>query len=377
MSRKEAMITGITGQDGSYLAEYLISKGYKVHGIIRNTSTFNAARIHHIYKDVHEADTKLFLHYADLTDSSRITNLISDIQPDEIYHLAAQSHVGVSFEMPTATGDITALAATRVLEAIRRCEKPIRFYQASSSEMFGATPPPQSEDSAFYPRSPYAVAKVYAYWITVNFREAYDIFASNGILFNHESPRRGDSFVTRKITIALAQILAGRQSRLYLGNIHAKRDWGFAPEYVEAIHKIMQHDQPDDFVLGTGETWSVKEFIETAAEYLDIGISWEGEGVDEIGTVSSAPKNFPGALKTGHQLIRIDPDYFRPTEVQHLRADITKVKKALDWEPRVSFTELVKVMVDYDLMAEGLEAPGEGIKIIKEKGLDWTDHKMS
>lgn len=377
MAAKEAMITGITGQDGSYMAEYLISKGYKVHGIIRNTSTFNAARIHHIYKDVHEAGAKLFLHYADLTDSSRITNLINDINPDEIYNFAAQSHVQVSFEMPTATGDITGLATVRILEALKRCEKKIKFYQASSSEMFGATPPPQNEQSAFYPRSPYAAAKLYAYWMTVNFREAYGLFASNGILFNHESPRRGDPFVTKKITSQLSQILAGQLSHIYLGNLNAKRDWGFAPEYVEAIYLIMQHGTAEDFVIGTGETHSVREFLNTAAEYAGLELEWRGDGVEEEGLVLSVDKKYDSVLKPGQVLIKIDPDYFRPTEVQHLRADISKVKQTLGWEPKITFTDLVKVMLDYDLAQYGLTPPGDGNKALIEKGYDWTDHRMT
>lgn len=386
---KRALITGITGQDGSYLAEFLISKGYEVHGIIRRSSTFNTHRIDHIYVDPHEPGAKLFLHYGDLSDSGQIMNLIYNVQPDEIYHLGAQSHVRVSFDMPEYTGDITALGTTRILEAIRRSGIKTKFYQASSSEMFGASPPPQNEKTPFYPRSPYAAAKVYAYWMTVNYREAYKIFACNGILFNHESPRRGETFVTRKITRALAHILAGKQKKLYLGNLNAKRDWGFAPEYVEAMWLILQQDEPDDYVIGTGESHSVREFVEKAFSYAGIEIEWRGEGAEEKGIVSSIDSTIldkilsnsnsfeSSFIKVGDVLIEIDPKYFRPTEVEHLQADITKARKKLGWEPRVRFDELVMIMVDYDLKLLGLNPVGKGIRVSQDKGFGYTEHGLT
>jgi GDPmannose 4,6-dehydratase len=386
---KKALITGITGQDGSYLAEFLLSKGYEVHGIIRRSSTFNTHRIDHIYVDPHEPGAKLFLHYGDLSDSGQIMNLIYNIQPDEIYHLGAQSHVRVSFDMPEYTGDITALGTTRILEAIRRSGIKTKFYQASSSEMFGASPPPQNEKTPFYPRSPYAVAKVYAYWITVNYREAYGIFACNGILFNHESPRRGETFVTRKITRALAHILAGKQKKLYLGNLNAKRDWGFAPEYVEAMWLMLQQDEPDDYVIGTGESHSVREFVKKAFLYAGIEIEWRGEGVEEKGIVSSIDNTIldkilsksnsfeSSVVRVGDVLIEIDPRYFRPTEVEHLQADITKAKEKLGWKPRVKFDELIMIMVDYDLKLLNLNPVGRGIRISQEKGFGYTEHWLT
>ncbi len=389
---KKALITGITGQDGSYLAELLLSKGYEVHGIIRRASTFNTQRIDHIYVDPHTPGAKLFLHYGDLSDSGQLTNLIYNIQPDEIYHLGAQSHVRVSFDIPEYTGDITALGTTRIIESIRRSGIKAKFYQASSSEMFGASPPPQNEKTLFYPRSPYAAAKVYAYWMTVNYREAYKLFACNGILFNHESPRRGETFVTRKITRALANILAGRQNKLYLGNLNAKRDWGFAPEYVEMMWLMLQQDEPDDYVVGTGESHSVREFVEKAFSYVGIEIEWKGEGVDEKGIVRSVDLsllNFilhqtpvtshlsPVTISPGTVLIEIDPKYFRPTEVEHLQADITKAKQKLGWEPRTTFEDLVKIMVDYDMKMLGLNPIGEGIKISTDKGFCYTNHEYT
>jgi len=382
---KKALITGITGQDGSYLAEFLLSKGYEVHGLIRRASTFNTQRIDHIYIDPHMPEARLFLHYGDLSDSGQLTHLIYNIQPDEIYHLGAQSHVRVSFDMPEYTGDITALGTTRLLEAIRRSGIKTRFYQASSSEMFGASPPPQNEKTPFYPRSPYAAAKVYAYWMTVNYREAYGLFACNGILFNHESPRRGETFVTRKITRALAHILAGKQKKLYLGNLNAKRDWGFAPEYVEMMWLMLQADEPDDYVVGTGESHSVREFVEKAFSYAGIEIEWKGSGTNEKGVVSSFDKNvFQKTLNFEHRtfnvgdvVIEIDPRYFRPTEVEHLQADITKAKNKLGWQPRTTFDELVKIMVDYDMKLARLEPIGEGIKICIEKGFCYTNHEYS
>ena len=337
---KKALITGITGQDGSYLAEFLLSKGYEVHGIIRRASTFNTERIDHIYRDVHESGIKLFLHYGDLSDGEQTSNIIYNVKPDEIYHLGAQSHVRVSFDLAEYTGNITALGTTRILEAIRRSKNNIKFYQASSSEMFGAAEPLQSEETIFKPRSPYACAKVYAYWMAKNYRDGYKIFASNGILFNHESMRRGETFVTRKITRAIAAILAKKQNYLYLGNLEAKRDWGFAPEYVEAMYKILQQDNPDDFVLGAGESHSVKEFVEETFSYA--GLDW-------------------------NKYVKIDQRYLRPTEVEDLVADITKSKEKLNWQPKVTFNDLVKIMVDADMRAIGLEPIGEGDKIIKEK----------
>ena len=337
---KKALITGITGQDGSYLAEFLLSKGYEVHGIIRRASTFNTERIDHIYRDVHESGIRLFLHYGDLSDGEQTSNIIYNVKPDEIFHLGAQSHVRVSFDLAEYTGNITALGTTRILEAIRRSKNNIKFYQASSSEMFGAAEPLQSEETIFKPRSPYACAKVYAYWMAKNYRDGYKIFASNGILFNHESMRRGETFVTRKITRAIAAILAKKQNYLYLGNLEAKRDWGFAPEYVEAMYKILQQDNPDDFVLGAGESHSVKEFVEETFSYA--GLDW-------------------------NKYVKIDQRYLRPTEVEDLVADITKSKEKLNWQPKVTFNDLVKIMVDADMRAIGLEPIGEGDKIIKEK----------
>ena len=363
---RNALITGITGQDGSYLAELLLSKGYEVHGIIRRASTFNTHRIDHIYVDPHMPGAKIRLHYGDLSDPGMMTEIIYNIKPDEVYHLGAQSHVRVSFDMPEYTGDVTGLGTTRILEAIRRSGVKAKFYQASSSEMFGSAPPPQSEATPFRPRSPYAIAKVYSYWMAANYREGYGIFACNGILFNHESPRRGEVFVTRKITRALAGILAGKQAKLYLGNLDAQRDWGFAPEYVEAMWRILQQEKADDFVIGTGRSHSVRQFLELAARYAGIKITWRGKQTEEKGIV-----------RNGDVLVEIDPRYFRPTEVESLQADISKARAALRWEPRVSFEDLVKVMMDYDMLAAGLTPPGEGIKAIQAKGFDWTRHQIS
>lgn len=341
---KKALITGITGQDGSYLAELLLAKGYEVHGLIRRASTFNTDRIDHIYQDPHEPGAKLFLHYGDLSNSEQLVNLIYNIQPDEIYHLGAQSHVRVSFDMPEYTGNVTGLGTTRILEAIRRSGIKTRFYQASSSEMFGDSPPPQNESTPFRPRSPYACAKVYAYWMTRVYREGYGLFACNGILFNHESPRRGETFVTRKITRAIANIIAGNQKKLYLGNLKAKRDWGYAPEYVEAMWLMLQQERPDDYVIGTGEAHSVQEFLEEAFSYVDL--DWR-------------------------EYVEIDPRYFRPTEVEVLLADATKAKRELGWEPKITFRELVRIMVDADMEAIGLTPPGEGKRILEEKFSGW------
>lgn len=337
---KRALITGITGQDGSYLAELLLSKGYEVHGIIRRSSTFSTARIDHIYIDPHETKAQLFLHYGDLGDNEIISNLIYNIRPDEVYHLGAQSHVRVSFEMPEYTGNVTGLGTTRLLETIRRSGNHIKFYQASSSEMFGGSAPPQSEGTPFTPRSPYACAKVYSYWMVKNYREGYNMFASNGILFNHESPRRGETFVTRKITRAIASILAKKEQYLYLGNLAARRDWGYSPEYVECMWQILQQDTPDDFVVGTGETHSVQEFLEASFSYAGLDID-------------------------SH--VRIDPKYFRPTEVETLIADPTRSAETLGWRPKIKFPDLVKIMVDADLRARGLEPIGEGDEIVRKK----------
>lgn len=374
---KTALITGITGQDGSYLAEFLLSKGYEVHGIIRRASTFNTHRIDHIYVDPHTPKAKIHLHYGDLSDPGLMTEMMYNIKPNEVYHLGAQSHVRISFDMPEYTGDITALGTTRLLEAIRRSGIKTRFYQASSSEMFGGAPPPQNELTPFRPRSPYAVAKVYSYWIVVNYREAYNIHASNGILFNHESPRRGEVFVTRKITRAIADLVAGQGSKLYLGNLDAKRDWGFAPEYVQMMWLMLQQEKPDDYVVGTGESHSVREFLEQAFRYVGIEIEWKGRGLNEKARIKSLEKPIAGKLKTGDVLVEIDAKYFRPTEVDGLQADIQKAKKKLGWHPSVFFGDLVKVMVDHDLLRAGVQPPGEGIDILQKKGFGWTNHSVT
>jgi GDPmannose 4,6-dehydratase len=373
---KRALITGITGQDGSYLAEFLLSKGYEVHGLIRRASTFNTGRIDHIYADPHSSGAKLFLHYGDLADGGQLTHIIYNIKPDEVYNLAAQSHVRVSFDMPEYTGDIVGLGTTRLLESIRRSGISTKYYQASSSEMFGAASPPQNEKTKFYPRSPYAAAKVYAYWITVNYREGYNMFTCNGILFNHESPRRGETFVTRKITRAIAAILAGKQDKLYLGNLDAKRDWGFAPEYIECQWLILQQDQPRDYVIGTGESHSVREFVELAFAYAGVEIEWKGKSVEEKGIVRSIRSSAASALKIGDPLIEIDPRYFRPTEVDILLADASEAKKNLGWAPKITFQELVIIMVDADMEMHNLSSPGEGAKILRSKDIHWTSNKQ-
>lgn len=373
---KRALITGITGQDGSYLAEFLLSKGYEVHGLIRRASTFNTGRIDHIYTDAHVKGSQLFLHYGDLSDSSQITNIVYNIQPQELYHLGAQSHVRVSFDMPEYTGNITALGTTRFLEAVRRSGIKAKFYQASSSEMFGATPPPQNEKTPFYPRSPYAAAKVYAYWMAVNYREGYGLFACNGILFNHESPRRGETFVTRKITRAVAHILSGEQKKLYIGNLDAKRDWGFAPEYVVCQWLMLQQEKPDDYVIGTGESHSVREFIEHAFHYAGLEIEWKGKGSEEKGVVCSATVS-EGDIKRGDVVIEVDPHYFRPTEVDYLLADASKAKEKLGWESKITFKELVKIMIDADMELVGLNSPGEGKKILQKKDIHWTKNRVT
>lgn len=365
---KKALITGITGQDGSYLAELLLSKGYEVHGIIRRASTFNTGRIDHIYVDPHIPEAKLFLHYGDLTDAEQVNNIVYNIKPDEIYHLGAQSHVRVSFDIPEYTGNVVALGTARILEAIRRSGKKIKFYQASSSEMFGSAKPPQSEKTFFRPRSPYSCAKLYSYWMVANYREGYGIFASNGILFNHESPRRGETFVTRKITRAIVDIMTGKQDKLYLGNLDARRDWGFAPEYVEAMWNILQKDGPGDYVLGTGVSHSVRELTQEAFRYAGVEIEWKGNGKDEKGIVRSVTGGLSTpAIKKGMVQVEIDERYVRPTEVEELVADTTKAREELDWKPRVSFLDLVKIMVDADMTAAGIKGPFESERILKEK----------
>jgi GDPmannose 4,6-dehydratase len=371
---KRALITGITGQDGSYLAEFLLAKGYEVHGIKRRSSSFNTHRIDHLYLDEHENKARLHMHFGDLSDASRLTNLIWQLRPDEVYNLAAQSHVAVSFDNPEYTGDVTALGTTRLLEAIRVSGVKARYYQASSSEMFGAALPPQNELTRFHPRSPYSVAKVYAYWITVNYRESYGLFGCNGILFNHESPRRGETFVTRKITRALAAILAGRQRTLYLGNLDAKRDWGFAPDYVVCQWQILQQDAPDDFVIGTGETRSVREFVVEAFSYAGVELEWRGAGLEEQGIVRSLDaRRVPAsaALSVGDPIVHIDKRYFRPAEVDLLLADPAKARRLLCWEPKLAFHELVRVMTDADLEAAAIPPPGEGLEILAKHGYEW------
>jgi GDPmannose 4,6-dehydratase len=339
---KKALITGITGQDGAYLAEFLIDKGYEVHGIKRRSSLFNTARIDHLYQDPHEKRKNLILHYGDLTDSTNLIRILQQVQPDEVYNLAAQSHVAVSFESPEYTADTDALGTLRILEGIRLLglEKKTRFYQASTSELYGKVrETPQTETTPFYPRSPYAAAKLYAYWITVNYREAYDIYACNGILFNHESPLRGETFVTRKITRALSRISLNLQDCLYLGNLNAKRDWGHAKDYVRMQWLMLQQDKPEDFVIASGKQYSVRDFVNIAAKELDIDITWKGKGINEKGYDT----------KTNKQIIAVDPTYFRPTEVETLLGDPSKAKQKLNWVPEISFEQMVKEMVISDL----------------------------
>lgn len=353
---KKALITGVTGQDGSYLADLLIQKGYEVHGIKRRSSLINTDRIDQLYRDPHDPNRKLILHYGDMTDSSSLTRIIQQVQPNEIYNLAAQSHVAVSFEEPEYTANSDALGALRILEAIRilKLDKTTRFYQASTSELYGLVQEtPQKETTPFYPRSPYAVAKLYAYWITVNYREAYGIYACNGILFNHESPVRGETFVTRKITRALARIKLGLQDCLYLGNLDAKRDWGHAKDYVEMQWLMLQQEQPEDFVIATGTQFSVREFVNTAAKEIDINITWKGEGTNEKGYDSK-----------GKCIVSVDPRYFRPTEVETLLGDASKAKNKLNWTPKISFNELVSEMMREDLKA------AERDELVKRHGFD-------
>ncbi len=348
---KTALITGITGQDGSYLAELLLEKGYEVHGIVRRSSSFNFQRIKHLHTDPHWPQNRIHLYYGDMTDTLSINRLLNEIKPDEIYNLAAQSHVAVSFETPEYTGQADALGALRVLDAIKSLNlvEKTRFYQASTSEMFGkAQETKQNENTPFYPRSPYGAAKVYAHWVTINYREAYGIYACSGILFNHESPRRGESFVTRKVTISLANIIRGTHHKLYLGNMNAKRDWGYAKDFVEGMWMMLQQDKPDDYVLATGHTYSVREFVQEAFGLCGYDIEWRGEGPDEKGV----DKN------SGEVLIEVDPKYYRPTEVDILLGDATKAKEKLGWEPKVGFKELVRLMVEEDLKLVGLD-PGK------------------
>jgi len=337
---KKALITGITGQDGSYLAELLLKKNYEVHGIKRRISILNTNRIDHLYQDPHEKDVRFFLHYGDMTDSSNLNRIVEKVQPDEIYNLAAQSHVKVSFDVPEYSAQVNAIGTLRLLDAIKDREIPCKFYQASSSEMYGKVKEiSQNEKTSFNPQSPYAIAKVFSYWATKNYREAYDIFTCNGILFNHESPRRGETFVTRKITRAVADIFAGKQEKLYLGNINAKRDWGYAPEYCEAMWLMLNQNSPDDYVIATNTEHSVKEFCDLAFDEIGINIEWHGQGINEKGIDTRTKKS----------IIEIDPYYFRPTEVERLRGDYLKAKKILGWEPKIKFNELVKIMVKADL----------------------------
>ena len=339
--RRVALITGITGQDGAYLAEFLLEKGYEVHGVKRRSSSFNTGRIDHLVKDEHEPDVRFHMHYGDMTDATNLIRIIQETQPTEIYNLAAQSHVRVSFETPEYTANADALGPLRLLEAIRILDmgNKVRFYQASTSELYGNTPPPQNEVSRFMPQSPYAAAKLYGYWITVNYRDAYGFHASNGILFNHEGPTRGETFVTRKVTRAAANIASGHEHRLYLGNLEARRDWGHARDFIEGMWLITQQDEPDDFVLATGESHSVRELVEIAFDYIDRPLTWTGSGIDEKGIDE----------RTGDVLVEIDPRYFRPTEVDHLLGDASKARQTLGWEPRYSFAEMVKEMLDSDI----------------------------
>ena len=342
---KKALITGITGQDGSYLAELLLHKGYEVHGIIRRASTFNTRRIDHLYRDPHNGeDVRLHLHYGDLASSDSLERVIHDVVPDEVYNLGAQSHVRVSFDMPEYTADVTGLGTVRLLEAVRRSGIETRFYQASTSELFGSASPPQDEETSFKPQSPYAAAKLYAFWMTRNYSQGYGMFACNGILFNHESPRRGETFVTRKITRAVARIKAGLQDNLYLGNLEAKRDWGYAPEYVEAMWDMLQQNEPYDIVIGTGEAHTVRDFVDEAFGYVDLDY---------------------------RDYVKIDPRYFRPTEVDYLEADIRKAKKIIGWDPKVKYHDLVRIMMDADLELVGMESPGVGKEIVTSAFGDW------
>lgn len=352
--RKVALITGVTGQDGSYLAEFLIEKGYVVHGIKRRSSSFNTERVDHIYEDPHVENANFRLHYGDLSDATNLIRIVQDTQPDEIYNLGAQSHVAVSFESAEYTADVDALGTLRLLEAIRMLglEKKTKFYQASTSELYGLVQEtPQTETTPFYPRSPYAVAKLYAYWICVNFRESYGIFACNGIMFNHESPRRGETFVTRKITRGLSSIVCGLEPCLYIGNLEALRDWGHSRDYVRMQWLMMQQDEPEDFVIATGVQYSVRQFIEKSAERLDMTIAWSGNGVDEIGTIASVDGVASERLRVGDVIVRVDPRYFRPAEVETLLGDPSKAREKLGWEPEITLDQMIDEMVANDLAA--------------------------
>ena len=372
MTKKTALITGVTGQDGSYLAEFLLEKGYDVHGIKRRSSLFNTERVDHIYQDLHEGDVRFQMHFGDLTDTSNLVRIIQEVQPDEIYNLGAQSHVAVSFETPEYTADVDALGTLRLLEAIRLLglEKKTKFYQASTSELYGLVQEPiQSETTPFYPRSPYAVSKMFAYWMCVNYREAYGIFACNGILFNHESERRGETFVTRKITRGLGEIAQGLMDCLYLGNMDALRDWGHAKDYVRMQWLMLQQDAPDDFVIATGKQYSVRQFVEVSAARIGVTLRWEGQGVDEVGIVESvdpahAATRCP-AIKQGATIVRVDPRYFRPTEVETLLGNPAKAKAKLGWEPEITFEEMVDEMMEADLLAAR--------KALLIKNADWDN----
>ena len=351
MKRKVALVTGVTGQDGAYLADFLLQKGYIVHGIKRRSSLLNTKRIDHIYQDPHISDKKFILHYGDLMDSLNITRIIQEVQPDEIYNLGAMSHVKVSFEIPEYTANVDGLGTLRILEAVRllKIDKKVRIYQASTSELYGKVKEiPQTENTPFYPRSPYGVAKIYAYWITVNYREAYNIFACNGILFNHESPIRGETFVTRKITMAIAKMALGYQKKLYIGNLDAKRDWGHARDYVKVMWMILQADKPDDWVIATGKTTSVREFIIMAFKLVGVSLEFRGQGVSEVAFVKSS-SNPDHHFKEGEEVIKVDPNYYRPTEVDLLVGDATKVREKLGWEPKTSLKEMIREMIQYDL----------------------------
>ncbi|MFC6635525.1 GDP-mannose 4,6-dehydratase [Microbulbifer taiwanensis] len=364
---KKALITGITGQDGSYLAELLLEKGYEVHGIKRRASLFNTERVDHIYQDPHEKDPRFFLHYGDLTDSSNLTRIVKDVQPDEVYNLGAQSHVAVSFEAPEYTADVDAMGTLRLLEAIRflGLEKTTRFYQASTSELYGLVQEvPQKETTPFHPRSPYAVAKMYAYWITVNYRESYGMYACNGILFNHESPRRGETFVTRKITRGIANVAQGLEECLYMGNLDALRDWGHAKDYVRMQWMMLQQEQPDDFVIATGKQISVREFIRMSAQYTGIDLEFSGDGVDEIATVVAVKGDSASGVSVGDVIVRVDPRYFRPAEVETLLGDPSKAKEKLGWEPEITVEDMCAEMVAADLTKAKQHA------LLKEHGFD-------
>lgn len=367
MTKKIALISGITGQDGSYLAEFLLEKGYIVHGIKRRASLFNTDRIDHIYQDPHAENPRFFLHYGDLTDATNLTRIIQETQPDEIYNLGAMSHVAVSFETPEYVANVNGLGTLRILEAVRllNMEKKTRIYQASTSELYGeAQETPQTEKTPFYPRSPYGVAKIYGYWIVVNYREAYNMFACNGILFNHESPRRGETFVTRKITRGLANIAEGMEKQLYLGNLNALRDWGHAKDFVEMQWLMLQQDKPEDYVIATGVQRSVRDFVNAAAAELGIEIRWQGEGVDEVGLVAAVDGSKAPAISEGDRIVSVDPRYFRPTEVHSLLGDPSKAKRELGWTPKITFEEMVAEMVQHDL------EQARRVKVLKEKGFD-------